>query len=85
MYQWVPPYEYAETSDIRTVIEELGTAESIVRDLARALQVLERVIVELYPGHVEPDAEHLDEYRAVWSAVADARELLLRVPKELKP
>lgn len=64
-------------------IEELSTTESLVRDLAGAAQILERVIVELYPGHAEPDAEHIDEYRAVWSAVMDARAVLSRVPKEL--
>ena len=37
-------------------------------ELYEALKRMERIITELYPGHIEPDAEHIEEYKAVWSA-----------------
>jgi hypothetical protein len=55
---------------------ELGYWLARCEVLENALRKLERLIVELYPGHVEPDEEHLEEYRAVWSAVYDARAVL---------
>jgi len=44
--------------------------------LEDALRGLVKIVVELYPGHVEPDGEHLGEYQAVWSAVFEARAAL---------
>jgi hypothetical protein len=47
-------------------------------ELVAALEGLERVIVELYPGHADPDAEHLNDYIAVWTAVHNARAALAK-------
>lgn len=63
--------------------EELLARERESRKQAEAaLLKLERLMVELYPGHVEPDAEHLGEYQAVWTAVHDAREVMSKSVKE---
>jgi hypothetical protein len=51
---------------------------SINAELLEALKTLERMVVELYPGHVEPDGEHIGEYQAVWSAVHDARAAIAK-------
>ena len=47
-------------------------------ELLEALKSLDRLVVELYPGHVEPDGEHLGEYQAVWAAVHNARAAIAK-------
>jgi hypothetical protein len=47
-------------------------------DMYEALQAMERLVTQLYPGGSEPDDEHLEEYRSVWGAVMNARAALAK-------
>lgn len=47
-------------------------------ELLEAAESLERVIVELYPGHAEPEPGHKEEFSAVWAAVTSAREAIAK-------
>jgi hypothetical protein len=47
-------------------------------DMYEALKILERIVTELYPGHIEPYDEHMEEYKAVWSATMNARAVLAK-------
>lgn len=58
--------------------------QSPIPDLLAALKALERVVTELYPGGDEPDDEHLEEYRAVWNAVMNARAAIERAESGAK-
>lgn len=57
-----------------TTQEKLAAAMKLMGEMAEALMVMDRVVTELYPGDVEPDDEHVEEYKAVWRAVMNARE-----------
>jgi hypothetical protein len=74
---------------LQQILRELGTTESTLaaerearKQAEEALRKLERLMVELYPGHAEPDAEHLGEHQAVWNAVRDARDVLSKPVQE---
>jgi hypothetical protein len=47
-------------------------------EMYEAMKILERIVTELYPGHIEPDDEHMEEYKAVWSATMNARSVLAK-------
>jgi hypothetical protein len=51
-------------------------------ELLEALVCMERLIVELYPGHIEPELEHIGEYQAVWNAVQNARAAIAKALPE---
>lgn len=70
-----------QAEKIEALSEQVTQQAATIEQMREALKILDRVIVELYPGHVEPDDEHLEEYRAVWSAVMDARALA-SIPQE---
>lgn len=52
--------------------------------LLKLIISLERLIIELYPGHVEPEPEHIGEYQAVWGCVQDARIVIAEAEAHLK-
>ena len=43
-----------------------------------ALKMLQHLVVEIYPGHVEPNDEYLEEYKAVWNAISVARSVIAK-------
>lgn len=53
-----------------------GHLQAAAPDLYEALERMERLVTELYPGHVEPAPEHVGEYQAVSAAVMEARAAL---------
>ena len=65
-----------DSDNSEEIAEYIKCAGNAFHDLVEALERMERVVVELYPGHAEPDSEHLEEYKAVWGAVINARAAL---------
>jgi hypothetical protein len=72
------PFAVIALQAAKSLRSALAAERQRTLELEGVLRKLERLVVELYPGHVEPDAEHLGEYQAVWRAVQDAREALSR-------